>query len=157
MGSFFLNNYPLSNVIERNRCFRKNFRKLASIQIVLNNRINGWEPVENFNYKCKKFFREFSDGSFVQSPKFFGLRKNQIFSKVIRADFFVLPHCNPQFERMPKSTVSIEFFRSCDSIFSNNKVQIFHLCLNRQPSVYTRIFYRKIFNCVTCVKCFKVG
>ena len=79
-----------------------------------------------------------------------------MFSKISWLDFFVIPHCNLQFERMSKSTISFEYIRSCHTIFSNNKVQFFHLCLNRQLSIYTRIFHWKIFDSVTCVKRFKI-
>ena len=79
-----------------------------------------------------------------------------MFSKISWLDFFVIPHCNLQFERMSKSTISIEYIRSCHKFFSNNKVQFFHLCLNRQLSIYTRIFHWKIFDSVTYVKRFKI-
>ena len=79
-----------------------------------------------------------------------------MFSKISWLDFFVIPHCNLQFERMSKITISIDYIRSCHTIFSNNKVQFFHLCLNRQLSIYTRIFHWKIFDSVTCVKRFKI-
>ena len=60
--------------------------------------------------------------------------------------------CDSPIERLPKSTIDIEFLLCCNSFFLQKyKAQVFHLGLNKEPCTNTRVNHWKVGGFMPCV------